>query len=224
MLLDRGEQGALFAIIVAPVRGGVERALEVSPFTRRGEQRKPRAHRSIAVGNLVAEAHGEQGRITQVQFGNTVECGQLLAESVDPGMLVLVVCNEAPANIASVVQRTAHVHAQAIAIPITCLSRQQHLLVSGRPLADKVDGRRRVAQPADQACGATHHFHPVIHSSVLGIVVHVCRGRYSVDLEVADGETTGHVGRAVGTQALTNHRHTRGGIEGIGEVIELLVF
>ncbi len=103
-------------------------------------------------------------------------------------MLVLVIGHQAAAQPAAFIERAAHINTQAIAIPATSLGAQLHVRINGGAFANQVDGGRWVAHATDQARGAAHDFHAVVHGRVLGVVVHVRRRGDAVDLEVADGK------------------------------------
>ncbi len=71
-MFKRGEEGTLLPIIVAPVWRGIERAGEMCACPVRGEQREAGANGGGTVGDLMAEAQRQQGRVAQVQFGDAI--------------------------------------------------------------------------------------------------------------------------------------------------------
>lgn len=85
-------------------------------------RRQAGAHRRVDVRALVAEAHGQQGVLSQVELGDAVDQLRVLLVAVHPGFLGLEVGDQAPAYIAGFGQRAGHIEAGAVAVPVTGFS------------------------------------------------------------------------------------------------------
>ncbi|MNN38182.1 hypothetical protein D3C81_1521660 [compost metagenome] len=171
----------------------------------------------------MAEAEGQQGGIAQVEFADAVDQPFLLVKVIDPGVLVLVVDHQAGAHRAFVVQRAGDVNAGAVAIPAAGLGGEGNLRLEGRALADQVDGRRWGAHAVDQAGGAAYHFDAVVGRGALQVVAEQRRGGHAVDGEVADLEAARPELLGVGAEAGADHGDAGGGLQGVADVVELLV-
>lgn len=112
----------------------------------------------------------------------------LLFVVIDPGVLALVVGDQAATEVTALVQCAGQVQAAAIAVPATRLGAQYRLRLVGRALADHVDGRRSGTHAADQAGAAPDDLAPVVDGRVVKVVGQGRGGGNTVDREVGDGE------------------------------------
>ncbi len=225
LLFQGGEQGLVLEVAAAPVGGRIERAGEVGPRAVAEVHREAGPGGAPGAGVLLVQAEGQQSVGGQVGLQHAVGDVLGVLVVVEVGAAVLVDPDKAPAQVAGFGQRAGNVPFAAVVVPGTDGAGDRSLELFGRPLADQVDGGRRVTGAGHQAGGALDDLHPVEgrHVGAGGAVVvdPVVGGVDPVVLEVGDGHAA--AGELPALAVVVLHADPGGPAQGVGDAGGALV-
>ena len=200
-LAQLSEHGVDFLVLVLPIGAWVIGARQAQVAPIQADHRS--APEVVGLVLLVRVTEGQGGVFAQVGFGDGIEQAMILLGLVDKTVGIAVRGDDAAAPGATVIERAGGVELATVIVPAADGAGEGNFLLIQWPLADQVDGGRRVACAGYQAGSAAHHFDAVEHCQVrLGAyrrtvvaagdtVIHEV-----VDIETACGE--GLSPRAVG--------------------------
>lgn len=139
----------------------------------------------------MGKSQGQGGVFAQVRFGDGIEQAVVLLDIVDEAVGGLVRGHDPAAQRATVVERAGGIDLAAVVVPAAGRTGQGDFLLGQWPLADQVDGGRRVACTCHQAGGTAHHLDSIEHGQVrLGANVNaVVATRDAVIHQVVDFKT-----------------------------------
>ena len=180
IVVERGEQHALFALVRAPRGRAVHRAGEAR-LRAVGIKHGEVAPCTLELFLLVVDAGAEHRRWRQVRFDDGVQHVLFLLVAVDEGALVFMRGDDARAHLAVRRQGRRDIALDAVAVPGSQLRAGRGGKAAARALAHQVDGRRRAARAADQARRAADDFDPVVDGHVVGARFQVLAGRDAVE-------------------------------------------
>ncbi|MNM30635.1 hypothetical protein D3C81_411980 [compost metagenome] len=180
IMVERGEQHALFAVIRAPRGRAVHRAGEAR-LRAVGIEHGEVAPRALEFFLLVVDAGAEHRRWCQVRFDDGVQHVLFLLVAVDEGALVFMRGDDARAHPAIGREWRRDVAFDAVAVPRAGLRACRGGKRAARTLAHQVDGCRRAARAADQARRAADDFNAVVDGHVEGACLQVLAGRDTVE-------------------------------------------
>ncbi|MNF71723.1 hypothetical protein D3C84_536800 [compost metagenome] len=225
-VVEIDEVSLVSGVPFAPIGGGGLRAAPVGAAAVCVPDGQAAPHRRVGVAFLPAQAEPERGVGRQVDVHGAVDGLALVRVHVDPGVALVALRDQAPANGAFLVQLAGDVSFDTIGVPRAGAQFQRTLQVgTAGALAHHVDGGGRVAGAGHQAVGATDHFDAVVHGQAAENLPRTPRllkdGRYTVDHQRVELKAAGVELCPTGLVAVD--RHTRGIVDHIEDRTQILV-
>ncbi|MNF84806.1 hypothetical protein D3C84_671850 [compost metagenome] len=159
-----GEYGVDLLILVLPIRPRIVGTWQVQMMAVLADHR--RAPEVIGLVLLVGKPQGQGGVLVQVRFGDRIEQAMILLDIVDEAVGVLVRGHDPAAQRATVVERAGGIDLATVVVPTAGGTGQGDSLLGQWPLADQVDGGRRVACTRHQTGGTAHYLDSIKHRQV----------------------------------------------------------
>nr|GEU28216.1 hypothetical protein [Tanacetum cinerariifolium] len=206
-----GKGGVVGGVPARPVGSGVGAVAIMGGAAVRVEQWQRAPHHALAAARLVGVADGQRRVGAQLGVHHGVGNVALGFVAVQVRVAVLVHQHGAAGDGAAVVELAGDVAFHAARVPRAQRGAGAGRRLRGRPLADEIDGGRRVAVGRHQAVGAAHDVDALVQCRV-EVALQIAENLGQADavvLEVDDVESPRREIRAAGFHFF--HRYARGG-------------